>query len=64
MIVSNSSKILSKEIFTITHELGYIIYDFENEINFVRFFSKLKETHIFLEQRKVIALENYLIELE
>lgn len=29
-IVSNSSEILSREIFTIAHELGHIIYDFED----------------------------------
>jgi Zn-dependent peptidase ImmA (M78 family) len=29
VIVSNSSEILSREIFTIAHELGHIIYDFE-----------------------------------
>lgn len=31
VIVSNSSEILSREIFTIAHELGHIIYDFEDE---------------------------------
>ncbi len=31
IIVSNSSEILSREIFTIAHELGHIIYDFEDE---------------------------------
>jgi Zn-dependent peptidase ImmA (M78 family) len=30
IIVSNSSEILSREIFTIAHELGHIIYDFED----------------------------------
>lgn len=29
IIVSNSSEILSREIFTIAHELGHIIFDFE-----------------------------------
>lgn len=29
VIVSNSSEILSREIFTIAHELGHLIYDFE-----------------------------------
>lgn len=31
IIVSNSSEILSREIFTIAHELGHILYDFEDE---------------------------------
>jgi Zn-dependent peptidase ImmA (M78 family) len=30
VIVSNSSEILSREIFTIAHELGHIVYDFED----------------------------------
>lgn len=30
IIVSNSSEILSREIYTIAHELGHIIYDFSN----------------------------------
>lgn len=30
VIVTNSSEILSREIFTIAHELGHIIYDFED----------------------------------
>lgn len=30
VIVSNSSEILSREIFTIAHELGHIVFDFEN----------------------------------
>lgn len=31
IIASNSSEILSREIFTIAHELGHIIYDFEKK---------------------------------
>jgi len=31
VIVSNSSEILSREIFTVAHELGHCIYDFEGE---------------------------------
>lgn len=31
VIVSNSSEILAREIFTIAHELGHIIYDFEDD---------------------------------
>mgnify|MGYP000956435550 CR=1 FL=1 len=31
IIVSNSSEILSREIFTIAHELGHIIYDFQDK---------------------------------
>ncbi len=31
IIVSNSSEILSREIFTVAHEIGHIIYDFEDK---------------------------------
>ena len=30
VIVSNSSEIFSREIFTIAHELGHVVYDFED----------------------------------
>lgn len=36
IIVSNSSEILSREIFTIAHELGHVIYDFEDEFSAVK----------------------------
>lgn len=36
IIVSNSSEILSREIFTIAHELGHVIYDFKDEFNAVK----------------------------
>lgn len=36
VIVSNSSEILSREIFTIAHELGHVIYDLENKTNDVK----------------------------
>lgn len=36
IIVSNSAEILSREIFTIAHELGHVIYDFEDEFNAVK----------------------------
>lgn len=31
VIVSNSSEILAREIFTIAHELGHVLYDFQDE---------------------------------
>lgn len=36
IIVSNSSEILSREIFTIAHELGHVIYDFKDKHNTVK----------------------------
>jgi len=36
IIVSNSSEILSRENFTIAHELGHVVYDFEDEFGAVK----------------------------
>ena len=36
IIVSNSSEILAREIFTIAHELGHVVYDFEDEFGTVK----------------------------
>jgi len=36
VIVSNSSEILSREIYTVAHELGHIIYDFSDSINTIK----------------------------
>ena len=36
IIVSNSSEILSREILTIAHELGHVIYDFEDKFSAVK----------------------------
>ncbi|MGB4438647.1 MAG: ImmA/IrrE family metallo-endopeptidase [Sedimentibacter sp.] len=36
IIISNSSEILSREIFTIAHEMGHVIYDFADEYNDVK----------------------------
>jgi len=36
IIVSNSSEILSREIFTIAHELGHIVFDFDDDGNVVK----------------------------
>ena len=43
VIVSNSSEILSREIFTIAHELGHIIYDFEDVYNSVKIDVEIKD---------------------
>ena len=36
IIVSNSSEILSREIFTVAHELGHILFDFEDDMSDVK----------------------------
>lgn len=36
VIVSNSSEILSREIFTIAHELGHLLYDFDDAIQNIK----------------------------
>ncbi len=44
VIVSNSSEILSREIFTIAHELGHIVYDFEDCTSDVKIDKDISET--------------------
>ena len=36
VIVSNSSEILSREIYTVAHELGHILYDFSDNTNTIK----------------------------
>ena len=42
IIVSNSSEILSREIYTVAHELGHILYDFTEDYGKI----KVDRTHI------------------
>lgn len=52
VIVSNSSEILSREIFTIAHELGHCIYDFEGDEQKVIIDNKTnQESDDFIENR-------------
>lgn len=44
VIVSNSSEILSREIFTIAHEIGHILYDFEDCVSDVKIDKDISET--------------------
>jgi Zn-dependent peptidase ImmA (M78 family) len=44
VIVSNSSEILSREIFTIAHELGHVIYDLEDHTGVVKIDTEQTET--------------------
>lgn len=43
VIVSNTSEILSREIYTVAHELGHIIYDFEDSENEIKIDFDIKE---------------------
>ena len=43
IVVSNSSEMLSREIFTIAHELGHVIYDFKDENNNVKIDIEINE---------------------
>lgn len=52
VIVSNSSEILSREIFTIAHELGHCIYDFQGDEQKVIIDNKTnQESDNFIENR-------------
>lgn len=44
IIVSNSSEILSREIFTIAHEVGHVIYDFEDKYGNVEIDIEIKDS--------------------
>ena len=43
VIVSNSSEILAREIFTIAHELGHIYFDFEDKLDIVKIDVEINE---------------------
>ena len=44
VIVSNSSEILSREIFTIAHEIGHVLYDFEDGCGNVEIDIEIKDS--------------------
>lgn len=51
IIVSNSSEILAREIYTIAHELGHIIYDFEDDIGLIKIDKDLDKQNSISEER-------------
>ena len=58
VIASNSSEILSREIFTIAHELGHILYDFEDKISGVKIDQNLEENSEDLSEARAFYFAN------
>jgi len=58
IIVSNSSEILSREIFTIAHELGHAIYDFEDEYSSVKIDVEIKDSSEDLSEARAFYFAN------
>ncbi|QVK17139.1 ImmA/IrrE family metallo-endopeptidase [Mycoplasmatota bacterium] len=61
IIVSNSSEILSREIFTIAHELGHTIYDFENEYTNVKIDVEIKDSSEDISEARAFYFANYFL---
>jgi len=58
VIVSNSSEILSREIFTIAHELGHILYDFEECAPDVKIDKDISETSEDVSEARAYCFAN------
>ncbi|NLP35806.1 MAG: ImmA/IrrE family metallo-endopeptidase [Clostridiales bacterium] len=61
IIVSNSSEILSREIFTIAHELGHIIFDFEDENHNVKIDIDIDEDTEDIAEKRAFYFANCLL---
>ena len=61
IIVSNSSEILSREIFTIAHELGHIIYDFEGDYNNIKIDVSIEDCNNDLSEERAFYFANCLL---
>ncbi|MBE3570789.1 MAG: ImmA/IrrE family metallo-endopeptidase [Bacillales bacterium] len=58
VIVSNSSEILSREIFTIAHELGHILYDFHEEYTDVKIDIEISEESEDISEKRAFYFAN------
>ena len=61
IIVSNSSEILSREIFTIAHELGHVVYDFEDEFGAVKIDIEIPENSEDISEARAFHFANCLL---
>lgn len=65
IIVSNSSMILSRELFTIAHELGHVIFDFNDEDVMIVDIEELSDSEkSFMERRAYYFAETLLMPKE
>lgn len=58
VIVSNSSEILSREIFTIAHELGHILYDFKDEEQNIKIDVDVKDRNESISESRAFYFAN------
>lgn len=58
VIVSNSSEILSREIFTIAHELGHVIYDFNDKYYDVKIDIEISEESEDISENRAFYFAN------
>lgn len=58
IIVSNSSEILSREIFTIAHELGHAVYDFEDEFMSVKIDIEIEDSSEDISEARAFYFAN------
>lgn len=58
VIVSNSSEILSREIFTIAHELGHIVYDIGDQIGVMKIDTEQTEVSEDLSEKRAFYFAN------
>lgn len=58
VIASNSSEILAREIFTIAHELGHVIYDFEDKVSGIKIDNEISEDSDDLSEARAFYFAN------
>ncbi|MGF7185289.1 Zn-dependent peptidase ImmA (M78 family) [Desulfitispora alkaliphila] len=61
IVVSNSSEILSREIYTIAHELGHIIYDFEDDNQDVKIDIEIENINESISEARAFHFANCLL---
>ena len=61
IIVSNSSEILSREIFTIAHELGHVVYDFKDEFSGLKIDIEMPENSEDISEERAFHFANCLL---
>jgi len=58
IIVSNSSEILSREIFTIAHEMGHIIFDFDDKLSSVKIDHEIEDSSENISEARAFYFAN------
>jgi Zn-dependent peptidase ImmA (M78 family) len=61
VVVSNSSEILSREIFTIAHELGHVVYDFDDQFGAVKIDIDILENSEDISEARAFHFANCLL---